>query len=130
MYFQNFWDFCAQDKASKASEISKNALSGILGLLFAEQRVRNLKQKTDVQKTSEISTKLYFQQLWDSCAQNKTSEISKNALSGILGLLCAEQNVGNLNKTALSGIMGLLCAEQGVGNLNKCTFRNSWAPVR
>ena len=35
-----------------------------MGLLCAEQNVRNLKQ-------------MHFQKLWDFCAQNKTSEISK-----------------------------------------------------
>ena len=34
MHFQEFWDFCAQNKTS---EISKHGLSGILGLLCAEQ---------------------------------------------------------------------------------------------
>ena len=37
---QEFWESCAQNKTS---EISKNALSGILGLLWAEQNVGNLK---------------------------------------------------------------------------------------
>ena len=94
------------------SEISKNALSAILGLLCAEQDVGNLKQK-------------YFQELWDSCAQHKTSEISKNPLPGILGLLCAEQNVRNL-KNALPGILGLLGAEQNVRNLKKMRFPEFW----
>ena len=43
MHFQEFWDYCAQDKAS---EISKIALSGIMGLLCAEQNVRNLEKNT------------------------------------------------------------------------------------
>ena len=43
--------------------------------------------------------RMYFQNFWDSGAQNKTSEISKNAFSEIMGLLCAEQDVGNLNNT-------------------------------
>ena len=58
---QEFWDSCAQNKTS---EISKNALSRIPGLLCAEQDVGNL-------------NKMYFQELWDSCAQNTTSEILK-----------------------------------------------------
>ena len=41
--FQEFWDPCVQNKTS---EISKNALSGILGLLCAEQDVGNLKKWT------------------------------------------------------------------------------------
>ena len=55
-----FWDSCTQNKAS---EISKIALSGSLGLLCAEQNVGNLKK--------------HFQDFWDSGAQNKTSKISK-----------------------------------------------------
>ena len=43
MHFQEFLDSCAQNKTS---EISKNALSGILGLLGAEQFVGNLKKCT------------------------------------------------------------------------------------
>ena len=82
MNFQEFWDSSAQNKTS---EISQNALSGILGLLCAEQDVGNLK-------------KMHILEFWDSCAQNKTSKISKNALSGIMGLLCAEQDVGNLKQ--------------------------------
>ena len=38
--FQEFWDSCAQNKTS---DISRIALSGILGLLCAEQNVGNLK---------------------------------------------------------------------------------------
>ena len=113
MDFHEFWDSCAQNKTS---EISKSALSGILGLLCAGQDVGNL-------------NKMHFQEFWDSCAQNKTSKISKNAFQGILGLLCAEQTVGNL-KHALSGILRLLYVEQDIGNLKTCTFRNSGAPVR
>ena len=55
MHFQEFWDSCAQNKAS---EISKNGLSGILGLLCAEQDVGNLKKcisrNSGTHKTSEI----------------------------------------------------------------------------
>ena len=43
---------------NKTSEISKNALSGTLGLLCAEQTVGNLK-------------KIYVLELRDPCAQNK-----------------------------------------------------------
>ena len=78
MDFQEFWDSCAQNKAS---EISKHILSTILGLLYeprksqttrrsrilgllcAEQNVENLKKNTHVQE------------FLDSCAQDKTSEI-------------------------------------------------------
>ena len=93
-YFQEFWDSCT---SNKTSEIFKNALSGILGLLCAEQDAGNLKQ-------------MHFQEFWD------TSEISKIALSGILGLLCAEQDV-EISKNVLSGMMVLLGAEQNVGNI-------------
>ena len=82
LHFREFWDSCAQNKASEISKTctfrnsrtlvrrttrrssQKHAVSGIVGLLCAEQDVGNL----------------------------------KNGLSGILGLLCAEQDVGNLNK--------------------------------
>ena len=40
LHFREFWDSCAQNKTSA---ISANALSGILGLLCAEQNVGNLK---------------------------------------------------------------------------------------
>ena len=43
MHFQDFWGSCAQNKTS---EIPKNARSGILGLLCAEQNVRNLNKCT------------------------------------------------------------------------------------
>ena len=142
MDFQDFWDSCA---LNKTSEISKNALSGIPGLLCAEQDVGNINkctfrnsgtpvrrarrrksQKwtfrdsgTPVRRTRRRNyQQMHFQEFWDSCAQNRTSEISKNALSEILGLLCAEQNVGNLKLMRVQNIWGLLCAEQNVGNLN------------
>ena len=81
-HVHELWDTCAQNKTS---EISKNALLGIMGLLGAEQHVGNL-------------TILHFQEFRDSCAQNKTSGISTNELSRIMGLLCAEQNVGSLKQ--------------------------------
>ena len=43
MRFQEFWDSCAQNKTS---EISKHALSGIMGLLCAEQDLGNFKKCT------------------------------------------------------------------------------------
>ena len=61
MHVQELWESGAQNKTL---EISKDAFSGILGLLCAEQNVRNLK-------------KMRFQEFWDSCAQNKTLEIPK-----------------------------------------------------
>ena len=78
MHFQEVWDSCAQ---KKTSEISKNELSGMLGLLCAEQDVRNIK-------------KMHFQEFWDSCAQNKTSEISKT---------CTFRNPSNQNKLRCLG---------------------------
>ena len=100
MHFQDFWDSRAQDRTS---EISKHALSRILGLLCAEQNVRNLNtctfsnSGTSVRKPKRRKyEQMYFQEFWDSCAQNKTSEISTNALSRILGLSFAEQNVEHL----------------------------------
>ena len=43
--FQEFWDSCAQNKASEISK-HKNGLSGNLGLLCAEQSVGNLTKWT------------------------------------------------------------------------------------
>ena len=113
MHFQDFWDSCAQNKAS---EISNHGRSGILGHLCAEQHVGNLKKctfrnsGTPVRRTKRCTYQnMHLQEFWDSCARNKASEISKNGLSRILGLLCAEQDVGNLKK---------------------CTSRNSGTPVR
>ena len=133
MHLREFWDSCAQNKTSeistmhfqefcnscaqnKTSEISNNGLSGILGLLCAEQDVGNLKNctfwnsGTPVRSTERRKSQtLHFQEFRDSCSQNKTSEISNTTLSGILRVLCAEQNVGNLKKW---------------------TFRNYGTPVR
>ena len=128
MHFQEFWDSFAQNKTS---EISKNARSGILGLLGAEQDVGNLKKctfrnsVTPVRRTRRRKPqRMHFQEFWDSCAQNKTSEISKNALSGILGFLGAEQDVGNIKKS-LSRILGPLCAEQ-TSEISKMGFQEVW----
>ena len=78
MHFQEFWDSCAQNKTS---EISKNALSGSLGLLGAEQDVGNLKNYTSRNSATPVrrlkrrkSQKMHVQDFWDSRAQNKTSE--------------------------------------------------------
>ena len=62
MHFQELWDSCAQNKTS---EISRDALSEIVGLQFAEPIVGNLKH-------------MHVQNVWDFGSQNKTSEISKN----------------------------------------------------
>ena len=80
-HFQEFWDSCAQNKTS---EISKNALSRIMGLLCAEQNVGTLKtwtfrnSGTPVRRTTRRKyQKNDFQEFGDSCAQNETSEIPK-----------------------------------------------------
>ena len=134
MDFQEFWDSCAQNKTS---EISKNALSGILGLLGAEQDVGNLKkctfrkQGTPVHRTRRRkSQQMHVQEFWDSCAQNKTSEISRTCSFRTSGTPVRRTRRRKSQKHALSGILGLLCAEQNVGNFKKCTFRNYGAPAR
>ena len=81
--FQEFWDSCAQ---YKTSEISKNGPSGILGLLCADQGVRNLKKCTFRNSGTPV---------------RRTKRRKSRALhcqEGILGLLCAEPDVGNLKK--------------------------------
>ena len=82
MNFQEFLDSCVQNKTS---EIPKNAPSGILVLLCAEQNVGSLKNctfrisGTPVRRTRRRNSQnMHFQELWDSCAQNKMAEISKN----------------------------------------------------
>ena len=64
---QGFWDSCAQNKTSK---ISKKRLSGIMGLLCAEQSVGNLKEctfrnsGTPVRRTKRRkSQNIHFQKL-------------------------------------------------------------------
>ena len=141
MDFQEFWDSCAQNRTS---EISKTALSGILGLLCAEQDVGNLKNctvrhsGTPVRRTRRRNLKKRtFRNSGTPLRRTRRRKSQKHALSGFLGLLCAEQDVGYLkqkhllefwdscaqSKTSeisqnrLSGILGLLCAEQDVGNL-------------
>ena len=94
----------------------KNALSGILGLVRAEQDVENLNKCTFRNSGTPVRRarrrkpqQLHSQEFWDSCA---------------------EQDVGNLEQNALSKIVGLLCAEQNVGILEHMFFRNSGTPVR
>ena len=111
--FQDFWDSCEQNRTS---EISKYALSRILGLLCAEQNVGNLKQCTVRNSGTPVR-------------RTKRRKSQNNGLSIILGLLCAEQNVGQ-STVALSEIRGLLCAEQNVGYLKKCIVINSGTLVR
>ena len=83
MSFQEVWDSCAQNTTS---EISKNALSGILRLLCAEQDVGNLKKCT-------------FRNSGTPAHRTQRRISQKNDLSGIMGLRLAEQNVRNLKKT-------------------------------
>ena len=106
MDVQEFWDSCAQHKTS---EISKNVLSQILGLLCAEQDVGNRKKLTfrnsgtPVSRTKRRkSRKMTFKNSGTPVRRTTRRKYKKqNGLSGILGLLCAEQNVGNLKTTAL-----------------------------
>ena len=138
--FQEFWGSCAQNRTS---EISKNGLSGILGLLCAEQNVVHLKQCTfrisgtpaRRNRTSGISKTCAFR---NSSNQNKLHCRGQNLFSEIRlffeqascpgQLRCLGQNFSS--KNGLSGILGLLCEEQNVGNLKKWTFRISGTPVR
>ena len=125
MHFQEFWHSCAQNKTSN---ISKHALSVILGLLCAKQSVGNLNKctfrnfRTPVRRTTRRKSKKNALSgiLGLLCAEQEVSNL-KNALSGILGLLCSEQDVRNM-KNGVSGILGLVCAEQSVGNLKTWTF--------
>ena len=109
MHFQDFWDSCAQNKTS---EISKNALSGFLGLLCAEQNVGNLKSWTF--KNSGIPVR-----------RTRRRQSQKNALSGIMGLLCAEQNVGNLENYTLRNY-GTTVRKRKRRKSQKMHFRNFW----
>ena len=65
MDFQDCWDSCA---LNKTSEISKNALSGILGLLCAEQGVGNIKQCTFRNSSKQNKLRCLGQNLfgWDA----------------------------------------------------------------
>ena len=76
-----FWDSCAQNKTS---ETSKNALSGCMALLCAEQNVGNLK--------NALSRILGLR-----CRTTRRKS-QTNAHSGFLELLCAEQHVRHLKK--------------------------------
>ena len=136
MHFQEFWDSCAQNKTA---EISRNALSGILGLLCAEQDVGTLNKNctfsnygTPVRRTKRRKSKqMHVQEFWYSCAQNKTSDIStKYTFITYEAPVRRKKTTSEISTNALSRILGLLCADQNVGNLNKCTFRNSGTPVR
>ena len=101
MHFQEFWDSCAQNKTS---EISTNALSGILGLLGAEQDVGNLKNA--LSGVLEILG-----------AEQDVGNL-KHALSGIMGLLRAEQDVGNLKKMRVQELWDS-CARNNTSELSK-----------
>ena len=61
MHFQNFWNSCAQNKASENIESCTFRKSG-----------------TPVRRTERRkSQKMHCQEFWDSCTQNNTSEITK-----------------------------------------------------
>ena len=72
---------------------------------------------------------MYFQELWESCAQNKTSEVSKIRLSRIHELLCAEQDVGHLKKYIVR-TSGTPVRRTKRRTFQTCTFSNSGTPVR
>ena len=76
------------------------------------------------------SQTVYFQEIWDSRAQNETSDISKNLHFQEFRDSCAQKKTSEISTNGLSGILGLLCAEQDVGNLKNCTFWNYGTPVR
>ena len=107
------WDSCVQNKTS---EISKNALSGILGLLCVEQDVGNINKWTfrnsgtpGRRPRRRKSKKINFQEFWDSCAQNYTSEFSTT---------CSFRN----SRTPVRRTRRR--------KSQKLTFRNSGTPVR
>ena len=83
-----------------------------MGLLCAEQDVRNLK-------------KMHVPKFWYSCAQNKTSESSRNGLSRIMGLLCAEQNVGNIKNMHVQELWDS-CAQRKTSKYLKMHFQEFW----
>ena len=81
MDFQEVWHSRAQNKTS---EMSKNALSEIMGLVCAEQNVGNIKNALSgflgllrAERNVGNFKQCTFrnQELWDSGAQKKTSEI-------------------------------------------------------
>ena len=99
MHFQKLWDSCAQNKTS---EISQNALSGIMGLLCAEQNAGNLKtcsfrnSGTPVRRTKRQTYKqMHFHNFWDSCAQNKTSETQQMKLHRVWDA-CAQSKTSEI----------------------------------
>ena len=109
---QEWWDSCAQNKTS---EIPRNALSGILGLLCAEQNVENIKQAL-------------LRILGHLCAEQNVGNI-KNCTFRNSGTPVRKTERRKHQQDACSGILGLFCAEKNVVNLNKCTFMNSGTPV-
>ena len=112
MHFQELWDSCAQNNTS---EISKNALSGILGLLCAEQSVGNFKQwtfrdsgtparRTRRRKSQKMHfqefwdshdvgnlTNMHFQEFWDSCAPRRTPKRRSAPLAAVVGLFSLDR---------------------------------------
>ena len=97
---------------NKTLEISKNALSEIVGVLCAEQNVGNLKMDC--------------REFWDSCAQNKTSEISNKCPFKNSGTPARRTQRRISQTNDLSGIMGLWLAEQNVRILKQMHLQELW----
>ena len=90
---------------------SKNVLSGILGLLCAEQHVGNPNKWTFRNSGSPVRrTRRRKYQKWTF--RNSVTPVRRTKRR-------------KSKTTGLSGILGLLCAEQEVGNPKTLTFRNS-----
>ena len=127
MNVQKVWDSCAQDKTS---EISKHALSGILGLLCAEQNVGNLKNCTFrksgslvcAEQNVENPNKMHVREFGNSGTPVRRTKRQTSQEMHFCNFWdsCAQDKTSEISTIALSGILGLLYAEQDVGNLNKC----------
>ena len=104
MHFQRFWDSSSQ---INTSYISTRPLSGILGLLCAEQNVGNLNNKL-----------IHVHKFGDSDSQNKTSKIQKCTFRNY-GTLVRRTTHRKSKENTLSDILGLWLAEQNVGNPEK-----------
>ena len=121
---------------SKRRKSQTNALSGILGLLCAEQNGRHLKKFTFITSGTSVlrtkrqtSQKLYFHKVWDLCAQNKTSEISKMHCHKLWDS-CAQNKTSEISNKCTFKNYGTPAAEQHVGNIKTCTFVYDGSLVR
>ena len=137
MHFQGFWVSCAQNPAS---EISKNALLGILGILCAEQSVGNLKKTALLFEQASCPGQL--RSLGQNCSQKTDFLLNKPLVLGSFaawGRTFSQQMSFFLNKPLVPGsfvawgqnflskndfflnkpLVRDLCAEQDVGNLEK-----------